>query len=244
MKKILQITGITLLVLMILAFGAFYTWSRFTYGPSEGLKKQVNIEQVEHKNGVYAFEASKSDTGIILYPGAKVEPLAYAYIGDALMKKGYSVFIPKMPFSFAIFNTKKAQDIIKDHQAIKHWYIGGHSLGGTAAAMYAEKNQSKLDGLFFLASYPASDDLKQASFKVLSISSEKDALATQEKIKQSKKQLPSQTVYHEIQGGNHAQFGMYGKQKGDQPADIPALAQQKEIIQRVIEWLKPAKKLP
>lgn len=244
MKKILKITGITLLALIILAFGAFYTWSRFTYGPSEALKKQMKIEQVDHKNGVYSFEASKSDTGIILYPGAKVEPLAYAYLGNALMKKGYSVFIPDMPFSFAIFNTKKADDILKSHPAIKHWYIGGHSLGGTAAAMYAEKNQSKLDGLFFLASYPASDDLKQASLQVLSISGEKDGLATREKIKKSKKQLPSQTVYHEIKGGNHAQFGMYGKQKGDQPADIPVLTQQKDIVQTMLEWLKPAKKLP
>lgn len=77
------------------------------------VKKQMKIEQVDHKNGVYSFEASKSDTGIILYPGAKVEPLAYAYLGNALMKKGYSVFIPDMPFSFAIFNTKKAEDILK-----------------------------------------------------------------------------------------------------------------------------------
>ncbi|WP_231120699.1 alpha/beta hydrolase [Bacillus safensis] len=78
MKKILKITGMTLLALIILAFGAFYTWSSFTYGPSEALKKQVNMEQVEHTNDVYTFEAPKSDTGIILYPGAKVEPLAYA----------------------------------------------------------------------------------------------------------------------------------------------------------------------
>lgn len=244
MKKILKITGMTLLALIILAFGAFYIWSRFTYGPSEALKKQVNMEQVEHKNDVYTFEASKSDTGIILYPGAKVEPLAYAYIGDTLMKKGYSVFIPDMPFSFAIFNLNKAQDIIKDHQTIKHWYIGGHSLGGAAASMFAEKNQSKLDGLFFLASYPASDALKQSSLKVLSISGEKDGLATQEKIKKSKTNLPSQTVYHEIKGGNHAQFGMYGKQKGDQPADISALSQQNDLIQTMLDWLKPAKKLP
>lgn len=39
MKKILKIIGITLLALIILAFGAFYTWSRFTYGPSAALKK-------------------------------------------------------------------------------------------------------------------------------------------------------------------------------------------------------------
>ncbi|WP_282067159.1 hypothetical protein [Bacillus pumilus] len=59
MKKILKITGMTLLALTILAFGAFYTWSRFTYGPSAALKKQVNIEQVEHKNDVYTFNISK-----------------------------------------------------------------------------------------------------------------------------------------------------------------------------------------
>lgn len=40
MKKILKITGMTLLALIILAFGAFYTWSRFTYGPSEALKNK------------------------------------------------------------------------------------------------------------------------------------------------------------------------------------------------------------
>ncbi|WP_353854454.1 alpha/beta fold hydrolase [Bacillus sp. Bos-x628] len=244
MKRILKITSIILLTLIILAFGAFYIWSRFTYSPSQELKEQVSLEQVQHTNGVYTFEAQKRNAGIILYPGAKVEPLAYSYIGNALMKKGYSVFIPDMPFSFAIFNTDKAQDIIKDHPAIKHWYIGGHSLGGTAAAMYAEKNQNKLDGLFFLASYPASDELKQTSFQVLSISGEKDGLATQEKINQSKNKLPSQTIYHEIKGGNHAQFGMYGKQKGDQPADIPAITQQKEIIQTMLDWLKPSKKLP
>ncbi|MFS0656803.1 alpha/beta family hydrolase [Bacillus sp. 179-C3.3 HS] len=244
MKKILKITGITLLALIILAFGAFYIWSRFTYGPSDALKKQVNLEQVAHMNGVYTYESSKSDTGIILYPGAKVEPLAYAYLGNELMEKGYSVFIPDMPFSFAIFHTNKAQDIIEHHPSIKHWYIGGHSLGGAAASMYAEKNQNKLDGLFFLAAYPASDSLKQASFQVLSISGEKDGLATREKIKQSKKQLPSQTVHHEIKGGNHAQFGMYGKQKGDQEADIGVLTQQKDILQTMLDWLKPAKKLP
>lgn len=51
------------------------------------IKKQVNIEQVEHKNDVYTFASAKSDTGIILYPGAKVEPIAYTYIGNELMKK-------------------------------------------------------------------------------------------------------------------------------------------------------------
>ncbi len=121
MKKILKITGITLLALIILAFGAFYTWSRFTYEPSAALKKQVNIEQVDHKNDVYTF-STKSDTGIILYPGAKVEPLSYAYIGNELMKKGYSVFIPDMPFSFAIFHTNtRYHERSSNDQTLVYW---------------------------------------------------------------------------------------------------------------------------
>ncbi|MFB8735887.1 hypothetical protein ACEQPO_26145 [Bacillus sp. SL00103] len=66
----------SLLALIILAFGAFYTWSRFYIRTICRIKKQVNIEQVEHKNDVYTFASTKGDTGIILYPGAKVEPLS------------------------------------------------------------------------------------------------------------------------------------------------------------------------
>ncbi|WP_249292207.1 alpha/beta hydrolase [Metabacillus flavus] len=42
----------------------------------------------------------------------------------------------------------------------------------------------------------------------------------------------------EIQGGNHAQFGLYEKQKGDNPADIPAEQQQKQVIQYMENWIK------
>ena len=37
---------------------------------------------------------------------------------------------------------------------------------------------------------------------------------------ESKDKLPSDTTYVEIEGGNHAQFGDYGKQKGDNDAII------------------------
>ncbi|MFB8735888.1 alpha/beta hydrolase [Bacillus sp. SL00103] len=38
------------------------------------------------------------------------------------------------------FHTNKAQEPHEDHHTIKHWYIGGHSLGGTICrAMFAGK---------------------------------------------------------------------------------------------------------
>ncbi|MFB8735889.1 hypothetical protein ACEQPO_26155 [Bacillus sp. SL00103] len=64
------------------------------------------------------------------------------------------------------------------------------------------------------------------------------------KIKKSKTNLPSQTVYHEIKGGTMLSLACTVNKKGDQPANIPALTQQKEIIQTMLEWLPPAKKLP
>ena len=46
--------------------------------------------------------------------------------------------------------------------------------------------------------------------------------ANLEKITQSKDLLPASTTFVEIDGGNHAQFGSYGEQSGDNPAEISA----------------------
>ena len=37
----------------------------------------------------------------------------------------------------------------------------------------------------------------------------------------------------EIQGGNHAQFGNYGPQKGDLPATISAEKQQEQTVEAI-----------
>ena len=41
----------------------------------------------------------------------------------------------------------------------------------------------------------------------------------------------------EIQGGNHAQFGNYGPQKGDAPATISAEEQQARTVEAVAEFI-------
>ena len=41
-----------------------------------------------------------------------------------------------------------------------------------------------------------------------------------------------------LAGGNHAQFGNYGIQKGDGKAAITALEQQAETVVRVIGWVE------
>jgi hypothetical protein len=53
--------------------------------------------------------------------------------------------------------------------------------------------------------------------------------------------LPADTVWIAIQGGDHAQFGWYGPQSGDNPATIGREEQQKQIIQATITFLDSLK---
>ena len=50
--------------------------------------------------------------------------------------------------------------------------------------------------------------------------------------------LPEHSLIHLIAGGNHAQFGNYGEQKGDGKALISPDAQQRETADFVLQSLK------
>ena len=72
---------------------------------------------------------------------------------------------------------------------------------------------------------------------MLSIYGEVDALATLEKIENNKKLMSKNTTMHMIKGGNHAHFGMYGEQKGDNASLITPKAQRDETVKVIEEWL-------
>lgn len=162
-----------------------------------------------------------SRRGFILYPGAQVVPSAYAVVGRALAELGYHTYILKMPFNLAVLDTNAATAIIRDNPQITEWLIGGHSLGGAMAADYVYKNPQAVDGLVLLAAWPVPDhSLAERDLPVLSIYGELDGLATVAEIEESRSLLPPHTSFVQIDGGNHAQFGSYGLQKGDLAATI------------------------
>ncbi|MFZ1780692.1 MAG: alpha/beta hydrolase, partial [Enterococcus aquimarinus] len=72
---------------------------------------------------------------------------------------------------------------------------------------------------------------------VLSITGSKDGVLNQEAYESGKQYLPAETTFEVIEGGNHAGFGSYGAQKGDDEATIPNENQQEIISQLVLEWL-------
>lgn len=240
MKKIMKIFLISILAIIMIVFLSFLIWSQQTYKPSEKLYELVNKKSIKYEKDWIIFNEKDSDSvGIILYPGAKVEPEAYSYYARQLSKKGYLVAIPNMKFNFAFFDTNKAQKIIDTHPPVQKWIIGGHSLGGVVASKFAYNNPELIDGVFLLGSYPdEKTDFSTQTLPILSIYGEKDGLSTVKKIENKEYLLSKSTNLHEIKGGNHGQFGIYGYQKGDTKTSIPVKKQQDEMINITLKWIK------
>jgi pimeloyl-ACP methyl ester carboxylesterase len=140
--------------------------------------------------------------------------------------RGVMTVIVPMPLDLALFGIGSAGDVMAAYPKIKHWIVGGHSLGGSMAAEFVKGHPTAQQGLVFLASYSAdSTDLSALPLKAVSIYGTKDGLAAA-KVPASMVRLPADAVLVAIDGGNHAQFGDYGAQRGDGTATISRTEQQ------------------
>lgn len=235
--------GITIIVLALIGIGV--SWMLDGYGPDnyavDAMKSSetVNVIDTDSYIGFYPvnFEKEKQP-GILFYQGAKVGAEAYSVLGSKLAEKGVPFIVAKMPVRFAIFDANKAIKLYEELNLDSNWAIGGHSLGGSMASKVVYENPKQFSSLILLASYPAkSNALNDYQIKVLSLWASRDALVTKEKVEAHKKYLPSNTKYIEIKGGNHAQFGSYGEQKGDNKADIEGLKQIDIVVEEIIKML-------
>lgn len=181
----------------------------------------VMVEEVDYG---YFFDGPGNDTALIFYPGAKVEDLAYANLLKQLAADGIDCYLVHMPENLAFCGMNRADKVMETY-SYDHWYLAGHSLGGAMAAVYADKNSEKLDGLIFLAAY-STKDLSDTDLKVLSVYGSNDQVVNMDKITEGRKLMPSAYEEFYIQGGNHAGYGDYGVQKGDGEAKISAQEQQ------------------
>ncbi|MGI5959083.1 MAG: alpha/beta fold hydrolase [Massiliimalia sp.] len=167
-----------------------------------------------------------TDTAIIFYPGAKVEAEAYLPLLDQIRQTGATCILVHMPFHMAIFDANAAEDVISKFPEIQHWYIAGHSMGGAMASQFASEHPDQVDGLILLGAYIYGDYPDENTLTVYGSlnQSVEDHIDYTENIV-------------EIEGGNHAQFGNYGPQKGDPPGKISAQEQQKQTVAAIEAFL-------
>ena len=245
MPKWLQRTLIALLavvVILAVVVGIYAQPLSAQVAALEAIRGSATVTVTNDASQIVLAPKAASNKGLIFYQGAKVAPEAYGVALLEVAEAGYTVFVPKMPLNFAVLNAAAAKTIIDTHPDITAWAIAGHSLGGAMACSYA-KDDPRVTVLIFWAAYcDQSFDLSaNPSIAVTSISGALDGLATPAKVQGTKMYAPPSTVYVSIAGMNHAQFGDYGAQSGDNPATISPSQATQRVIAVTLEALAKLK---
>ena len=244
MKRILRWILIAFVILLVGVVGGFVLYARLSTAAPQpealaAMRSTDEVEVVTDKWLVFHPRESTPNVGFIFYPGGLVDPRAYAPMArDIAANKGSLVVIVPMPLNLAVLGSGKAAPVIESFPEIKKWAIGGHSLGGAMASQYAHRTPKSVSGLVLWAAFPPdSSDLSASTLAAMSIYGTRDGLVSIGEIEESRRLLPVDTEFVPIEGGNHAQFGWYGPQKGDLPATISHADQQAQAVAGTISLL-------
>ncbi len=219
------ISALLLLALIIMLF-----WLFDEYEADEiAVNIYNNSDNIIVSDGVIGIHPlEESDTSIIFYPGAKVEAIAYLPLLSSISEQcNVTCYLVEMPLNYAIFDSKVAADIIADNPDTENWYMSGHSLGGVMACDFSSDNAELIEGVIVMGaamygSYPTAQSLTIYGTLNNEIA---DAIDYTDNI----------VV---IDGGNHAQFGNYGKQDGDRDATITSEDQQQQTVDAINKFIE------
>ena len=237
--KIIKRIALGLVLVVALIVIGFVAWAETPIGPAPeaitALQSDANVTVTTDNFITFQPVNLKPSTAFIFYPGGRVDYRSYAAPLRAIAEQGYLVVLVPVRLNLAFFDINAAEPVFAAHPEITRWVVGGHSLGGVAASLFAGKH-SEVSGLVFWASYPADDSIKDSDLRVLSIYGTKD-MAGMSKFDETASLNPADTQYVVIDGGNHAQFGDYGAQPGDNEATISRAEQQSQVVSAVVAFL-------
>lgn len=242
MKNLITKRRVLLSLAVLLIVAGTLLWRFLTpYAPARNAESALLSTggvAVEQNDNWISFEPSVIlGTAVIFYPGALVAAEAYAPLARRIAAAGHPFYIAKMPLNLAVIKGSAADEIIRVHPQ-QSFVLGGHSLGGVMASRYAAEHAGQLEGVFFLASYPdEKGSLKDSTLSVLSVLGTEDKVIDRNRYSEGRAYLPGNTIYYSITGGNHAQFGNYGPQKGDGEATITEEEQQTRTARAMLDWL-------
>jgi pimeloyl-ACP methyl ester carboxylesterase len=239
-RRIWIVSGLTATVI-------FVTWSLLAYrATGEGrraLESDARVT-VTHGNGYWSFRpAVVASTGLIFFPGALVDPIAYAPLVHAVAVSGFPAILIEVPWRGALGGADAPAVLDRAMAAsassgARRWVVAGHSRGGVIAARVARDGFPGLVGVVLIGtSHPRDFSLAATPIAVTQVFGTRDTVADVEKIERNRGNLPPATRLVRIDGGNHSQFGYYGFQPGDWPATITRGEQQRLTLQAILDTI-------
>ncbi len=199
--------------------------------------------QVTETEEYILFDGAGTEDALVFYPGARVEAAAYSPLMMRLAENGTDCFLCKMKYNFAMLDADAAEGVrdVAGNNSYRHWYLGGHSLGGVTAAGLVTQGEtadetSDWDGIVLLAAYPNAP----ITVPAILIYGTNDGIVEPEEYGRIVEDglWPEDFTEVRLEGGNHAQFGDYGEQNGDNKAEMSFDEQLDQTADAITEWIE------
>lgn len=227
----------------------FVAWSLWAYRASaEGSAACVSSgEVVVVRNDTWWYFAPRvprADVGLLFFPGALVDPVAYAPPVRQIAEAGYPALLVEVPRRGAFGGADgpevldRAREAMRAVPEVQRWAAAGHSRGGVIAARAVHSRVPGIAALVLVGtSHPRDFSLAHLTLPVTRIYGTRDTVADMEKLEANRHNLPPSIRDLRIDGGNHSQFGYYGFQPGDWPATISRADQQRLTVRGILDTL-------
>lgn len=233
------------------AGAVFVVWSLMAYratGEARAALVSTPAVAVSDHDGYWTFQPNQpASVGLLFFPGALVDPVAYAPLAQAVAGRGYTVVLVRVPRRGAFGGAESDELSLRYRRALREvsqaggpgrWVVAGHSRGGVVAANVLRRPPEGIAGLALMGtSHPRDFSLAHLRIPVTQIFGTRDTVADVDKVVAARSNLPPSTTIVPIDGGNHSQFGSYGFQPGDWPATISRAEQQRLLADAIADTL-------
>jgi pimeloyl-ACP methyl ester carboxylesterase len=236
----------------------FVTWSLVAYRASAAARDATRSDAtvaVRHDDGRWSFrppdQREPTTPALVFFPGALVDPVAYAPLLRAVAGAGFPAYMIDLPRRGAFGGADDPERVRRLDRLLglpstpKRWVVAGHSRGAVVASQVAGERRAGLTAPILIGtSHPRDVNLNRLTVSVTKIVGTRDGLASPAEVEANRALLPAATRWVWIEGGNHSQFGGYGFQPGDRRATIAAPIQRATMIRAVLEVMTHAATIP
>jgi pimeloyl-ACP methyl ester carboxylesterase len=211
------------------------------------LETDAKVRVTRHEDHLeFAPRADGKLVNLLFFPGGMVQIEAYAPMARAIAETGYRVVLVRLPFlgRHAPSDEHQREALQRAIRQFENagpdirWVVAAHSFGGVLASRLAAERHDAIRALVLIGTtHPRDVDLSSTDLPVLKILGTRDGVASPAGARVNAARLPADTRWVEIAGANHAQFGYYGPQLGDDKATITREEQQRRLVELIMSEL-------